>query len=71
MTKANEYIAGVLEQITSDDQAAHASYQGAFLTAALSIISDVESPLKERALVSLAALAIGQGARDSAARRRA
>jgi hypothetical protein len=58
MTKGSEYIAGVIEQITADEQQAPVHHQGAFLAAALSIISAVESPLKERALVSLASLAI-------------
>jgi hypothetical protein len=71
MSKGSEYIAHVLEQLMSDECAAQTCYQGAFLTAALSIIHEVESPLKERALVSLAAIAIRQRATDPTRRPRA
>lgn len=65
MTKGSEYIASVIEQISSESQQAQTRYQGAFLEAALSIIKVVESPLRERALVSLAALAIRQRPQES------
>jgi hypothetical protein len=49
-----------LGNITADDQIGNTAYKGAFLAAALAIIRDVDSPFKERALVSLAALEIGE-----------
>lgn len=71
MTKSSEYIARVLEQVISDEQSYQTYRQGAFLTAALSIISEVESPLKERALVSLAVLACRGNSRELAHGQRA
>ncbi|MFN4894950.1 MAG: hypothetical protein ACK5GN_03365 [Pseudomonadota bacterium] len=56
MTKGSEYITSVLKQVMSDEATLHLNYQGAFLAAALSLVRDVESPLKERALVSLASV---------------
>lgn|GEM_PF-2432771 len=58
MSKGSDYISRVLSNITSDEQIFNTSYKGAFLSAALAIIKDVDSPIKERALVSLAALEI-------------
>jgi hypothetical protein len=71
MTKGSEYIASVLQQILSESQQPQTRYQGAFLEAALSIVSVVESPLRERALVSLAVLAIRQRSQESQSRRKA
>jgi hypothetical protein len=71
MSKGSEYIASVIEQITSKDQQAQTRYQGAFLEAALSIVNVVESPLRERALVSLAALAIRHRSQEPQSTRRA
>lgn len=71
MTKGSEYIASVIEQLASDDQQAQTRFQGAFLEAALSIVSVVESPLRERALVSLAALEIRQRTKQARGSRRA
>jgi hypothetical protein len=71
MTKGSEYIARVIEQLASEDHQAQARYQGAFLEAALSIVNVIESPLRERALVSLAALAIRQRSQEAPRTRRA
>ena len=60
MSKGSEYISRVLGNITAEDQIHHTSYKGAFLAAALAIIKDVDSPKKERALVSLASLEIAK-----------
>jgi hypothetical protein len=54
--KANEYVKKLLEDLVSTEQLSTTSYNGAFLTAALSIIREVESPMKEDALVRLAVL---------------
>lgn len=56
MTRGREYIATVLERLSSDEHVAQTSYTGAFLTAALAVIEEVGSPLKEEALVRLAVL---------------
>jgi len=71
MTTGSEYIASVIEQLASEDQQAQTRFQGAFLEAALSIVSVVESPLRERALVSLAALAVRQRSQETPSARRA
>jgi hypothetical protein len=71
MTKGSEYITRVLQQVISEDRSNQTCRQGAFLTAALSIISEVESPLKEQALVSLASLASRGNAREAGHRQRA
>ena len=51
-----EYVQRVLEELVSEKELSTTSYNGAFLTAALSIIREVESPIKEDALVRLAVL---------------
>lgn len=71
MTKGSEYITRVIEQVISEERAGQSLHQGAFLAAALSIISEVESPLKERALVSLASLATRPSKIEAVRRRRA
>lgn len=60
MSKGSDYISRVLSNITAEDQVGNTSYKGAFVAAALAILREVDSPIKERALVSLAALQIGQ-----------
>ncbi len=67
MSKGSDYIAGVLDNLMADESIANTAYQGAFLSAALAIIKDVDSPVKERALVSLAALDVN---REAAIRRK-
>jgi hypothetical protein len=52
--KAAEYISRVIAELASDAHMEKTSYDGAFLTAALDIIREVESPMKEDALVQLA-----------------
>lgn len=59
--KGSEYIARVITQLTSEEGSAQASYNGAFLTAALSVIREVESPLKEETLVKLAVMELRRG----------
>lgn len=71
MTSGREYIAAVLERLSSDEQKAQTSYTGAFLTAALSVIEEVESPLKEEALVRLAVLELKSRSKDLLCGRRA
>jgi hypothetical protein len=71
MTKGSEYISRVLEQVMSEEQARLPYRQGAFLAAALSIMGEVQSPQKESALVSLAALAIRDSSRELRPTRRA
>jgi hypothetical protein len=60
VSKGSDYISRVLSNITAEDQIGNTSYKGAFVAAALAILKDVDSPIKERALVSLATLEIGQ-----------
>jgi hypothetical protein len=71
MTKGSEYITRVIKQVVAEERSAQSFHQGAFLAAALSIISEVESPLKDRALVSLASLATRTSKNDAIRRRRA
>jgi hypothetical protein len=75
MTKASEYITSVLEQLGAEEQGPQslnrALHRGAFLAAALSIIGEIESPLKERALVSLASLAVRHHSDTSVVNRKA
>jgi hypothetical protein len=60
VSKGSDYISRVLSNITAEDQIGNTSYKGAFVAAALAILREVDSPIRERALVSLAALQIGQ-----------
>lgn len=71
MTRGQEYIATVLERLSSDEQRAKTSYAGAFLTAALAVIEEIESPLKEEALVRLAVLEIKNKDKELVSGRRA
>jgi len=52
----NEYVQKILQDLVSEDQLSNTAYNGAFLAAALSIIQEIESPMKEDALVRLAML---------------
>jgi hypothetical protein len=56
--KSREYIRSVCKQLTSPDHSEQASLHGAFLQAMLAVVADVESPLKEEAIVNLAVLEI-------------
>ena len=69
--KGSDYIKAVFEHLSSDEQIAKASLNGAFLTAALTVIQEVESPLKEETLVKLAALEVGNRRKKSLCGRRA
>ena len=57
--KATQYLERVLCELSSGEQIKTTSYNGAFLTAALAIIQELESPMKEEALVQLAVLERG------------
>ena len=57
---ARDYIQRVYEQISSADSRDHSGVPGAFLGAALAIIGELESPVKEEALVSLALLEVSK-----------
>jgi hypothetical protein len=57
--KAAEYITRVMSELVSEEHIEKTSYDGAFLSAALAIIQEVESPMKEEALVQLALLERG------------
>lgn len=60
--KGSEYIARVVEDIKATKYDRQNVSQGAFLRAALSIIKEVESPMKEQAFVKLATLSIAKSA---------
>jgi len=62
VSKGSDYINGVLDNLMADESIANTAHRGAFLAAALAIMKEVDSPVKERALVSLAALEIRQEA---------
>lgn len=53
---AREYITHVYEQLVAPESIEASAFRGAFLRAALSVISDVQSPMKEETLVGLAIL---------------
>lgn len=69
--KAAEYISRVVAELASDAHIEKTSYDGAFLTAALDIIREVDSPMKEDALVQLAVLERGFRNRQSLCGRQA
>ncbi|MFO0417552.1 MAG: hypothetical protein ACK5Y6_09710 [Pseudomonadota bacterium] len=52
--KAREYLVNVVGELCSKDNLEKTNYSGAFLGAALAIMNEVESPLREEALVKLA-----------------
>jgi hypothetical protein len=68
---AAQYLARVLSDLSSEEQIQKTSYNGAFLTAALAIIEEVESPMKEQALVQLAVLERGFRRKQALCGRRA
>ncbi|MEY4700345.1 MAG: hypothetical protein RL326_532 [Pseudomonadota bacterium] len=63
--KAKEYVEKIIAELTSARRKNATAMRGAFLGAALQIIRDVESPLKEEALVTLATLELRTRRRDS------
>ena len=54
--QAREYIRGVYRDITRQQSKGLTYPQGAFLAAALEIVEELDSPLKEETLVRLAIL---------------
>lgn len=52
----SEYILRVIDDIKATKQDRPNTSQGAFLRAALSILAEVDSPMKEQAFVQLATL---------------
>lgn len=63
--RARDYVRGVFEEVIQELQPLRASQQGAFLSAALDVIQELESPLKEETLVRLAVLEL-EDRRESA-----
>lgn len=57
MDESKDYITGVLNQINAGVGNDSLVLEGAFLAAALAIIDQVESPMREEAFVRLATLA--------------
>ena len=68
--KSRDYISSVFQQLCSSEDAREASYNGAFLQAMLAVIREVDSPLKEQTIVSLALLKSRGGRLSAAARKR-
>lgn len=62
---AKEYVEKIMCELTSTRRRNATAMQGAFLGAALEIIREVESPLKEEALVTLATLELQSSRRNS------
>jgi hypothetical protein len=61
----------VYEQLTSPDSIEMSVFKGAFLRAALAVVQEVDSPVKEEALVSLAVLELRQKQPTIGSRKRA
>jgi hypothetical protein len=66
-----EYIMRVYEQLVSPESIETSAFRGAFLRAALSVVNEVDSPLKEETLVSLAVLELASGRSPISSRKRA
>lgn len=56
MTRARDYIRSVYRELMRDQPPGSGYPQGAFLTAALEIMRELESPVKEETLARLAVL---------------
>jgi hypothetical protein len=69
--KGREYIMRVYEQLVSPESIETSAFKGAFLRAAMSVVKEVESPLKEETLVSLAVLELAHMRVPVVARKRA
>jgi hypothetical protein len=67
---AKDYVEKIMAELTSPKRKNATAMRGAFLGAALQIIREVESPLKEEALVTLATLEFHTARRDSLPRRK-
>lgn len=64
-----DYVRGVFGDVIQEIQRGHGSHQGAFLTAALEVIRELESPQKEATLVRLAVLELEEERSQSLVRR--
>ncbi len=53
---SKEYIEKIVEELAVMERQGGAALRSAFLGAALAIVREIESPLKEQALVTLATL---------------
>ena len=53
---SRDYIDKIVKELLSQERGSGAALRGAFLGAALDIVREIESPLKEEALVTLATL---------------
>lgn len=65
-----EYIRSVFRQLLREPSRANGEVQGAFVAAALDVMQEVESPLKEEALVRLVTLDLERRAHLSARARK-
>jgi hypothetical protein len=66
-----EYITHVYEQLVSPESIEASTLRGAFLRAALSVVHEVATPLKEETLVSLAVLELSRGRSQKSSRKHA
>ena len=57
--KGSEYIRGVFHEVTRAGAPKEGHTDGVFLAAALEVMREIESPLKEEALVRLAVIEFG------------
>jgi hypothetical protein len=69
--KRSQYLVKVVEELCSEENLAQTNYSGAFLGAALSIMREVESPLREEALVKLALIEAARHKQRGTARKKA
>jgi len=69
--KGREYIMRVYEQLASPESIETSTLRGAFLRATLSVVNEIDSPLKEETLVSLAVLELAHGGPRMSSRKRA
>jgi hypothetical protein len=67
--RGSEYIRGVFGEVLHERRERGAYSQGAFLAAAIEIMRELESPLKEEALVRLAVLEVDDCERGDLSRR--
>lgn len=54
--RGSDYVRGIFEEVVQERPSLRAYGQGAFLAAALEVLRELESPLKEETLVRLAVL---------------
>ena len=67
---AREYVEKIVAELISRGRRSGAASRGEFLGAALQIIRDVDSPMKEEALVTLATLEFHSSGRKSLQRKK-